>query len=434
MPVNKQNILDTPLRLWEASGTEEYVLSACLHNKQALVKAITSLQAQRDFKDGMNARAFGVIVNRYQAGKPVDPVVVCDQWVDLGIYSQADARRVVGAWQGDADYEPKIEELALHGGMRKAKKDIGKLFEHAGQDTTPEGLSKAAMDMAVSWSSGSGRKYQYASEVARGEQGQRLELGIPLLDEQVYQNAGLNKGTVKAVIFREKHGKTRFACWEAAQHLRQGRTVLYITGEGQNIDIKGNFQQILQDEFPDHHNRLLMKDSAVDISEIEATIIEAVFAEDIDVVVVDYLQLLELDVNRWVSENEKYNAICKRLRQLAVKYDFLLNLLSQSTSEEKASKGYGNVPDVYDAYGSKEIIKAASLILVGFRPGLYEELLDKDIFDRKMKVMDPEERLVPRTSVFVKPVRSRHKIDCLHRWMHFVDTDSGLTLHRQELL
>lgn len=433
--MNQDNTaIESPLRLWDAPETEEYVLSVILHNKQALVKAMSTLYSQRDFKNGMNAQAFAVIENRFDAGKDIDPVVVCDQWIDLGIYQTGQAQAVVGAWSGDSDYEPKIRELAVHGGMRKAKKDIGSLFEQASSDTTPEELSKKAFDMAVSWNSGFTKKYYKASEVSPEQQGERLGLGIPLLDETIYKNAGLCKGTVKGVIFREKHGKTRSACWEASQHLRQGRKVLYVTGEGQNIDIKGNFQQVLGPDFARYQDNLFLKDSAVDIAEIEATIIEAVFAEEVDVVVVDYLQLLELDVNRWVSENEKYNAICKRLRQMAVKYDFLLNLLSQATSQEKSDKGWYNVPQVYDAYGSKEIIKAASLIVIGFRPGLYDELLDRDMFDRKMKVKGPNEDLVPRTSVFLKAVRSRNKIECLHQWAHFIDTDEGFKIHRQELL
>lgn len=426
---------EPPKRLWTADNTEEYVLSIVLHNDRALAKAMSNLYSQRDFKNGMNKRAFGVIENRFEAGQDIDPVTIKDIWIDMGIFSKAEAESVVGAWDGDgSDYEKRIDFLAEQGGMREARKDLTDLWNESGSDTTPQELAKKAIEYAVSWNSGSQKKYLKASEVKREDQGEKLNLGIPLLDTTVYKNAGLSRGTMKATLMREKHGKTRSACWEAAQHLRQGRTVLYVTAEGQNIDIKGNFQQLLKHEFSDYHNNLLLKDSVVDIGDIESTIIEAVFADEVDVVVVDYLQLLEFNPGRWVSENEKYNEICKRLTRLAVKYDFLLNLLSQATSQEKADKGWANVPDVYDAYGSKQLIKDASMIMVGFRPGLYEELLERDPFSNGVKVKDPDESLIPKTSVFMKAVRSRKKIDCLHEYVHFIDTDNGLKIHKQSLV
>jgi len=425
-------------RYWEARNIEEYVISICLHNKQALAKAVSNLRSLRDFKDVKNRQAFGIIEMFYDQGKDVDPVVLIDEWIDLEIYDKGEARQVASAYEGDTDFEPKIEQLKKMGGMRKAKKDIGKLHQLSTKNTSPENLASKAFDMAVSWNNGSHKKYYTAKEVEEQEQnnevGEKLDIGIPLFDDQVYKNAGLNKGTMKAIMFREKHGKTRSTCWEVAQHLRQGRTVLYVTLEGQNKKIKGNVKQILQSEWKDHYDRLLLKDSAVVVDEIRSAIIEACFVDEVDVVVVDYLQRMELNTDKFISENVKFNECCKALTDLCVKYDFLLNLLSQATSQEKQKKGYGNVPDVYDAYGSKQIIKDASMIMIGFRPSWYEELIQKDPMSGKLYATDPNEQRCPYSSVFVKPVLSREKLDIAHQYVHMIDTDQGLKLHSQNLI
>ena len=425
-------------RYWNADNIEEYVLSACLHNDQALVKAMNSLYGVRDFKNERNRQAFSVIENRFEADDKIDPLVVMDAWIDMGIFQEGEAQRVAGAWDGDQDYEPKIEELAKLGGIRKAKKDIGNLFEQANQDTTPDKLAQKAFDYAISWNNGSKKKYYTAKEVheMRDQRGEKLQLGIPLLDEQVYKHAGLHKGTVKTSLFRSKHGKTRTACYEVAQHLRQGRTVMYFTLEGQNNDILDNVKQIMKDEWRQYQSQFLLVDDRFDIDSIKSAYVEAEFTEDgVDVCVIDYIQEVQLNIGRWVGDNERITETTRQLTQLATKYNTLFNFLSQSTTVSKNDRGYGHVPDVHQVYGSKQIIKASSMIMVGFRPKNYEELLQESPMPPyEMRVMSPDEELAPISSVFMKPVLSRRKLECQHRWVHFVDSDDGIKLYSQELI
>src|SRR5680860_375274 len=152
-------------RYLDAKNTEQYVLSVCLHSKEALAKAMNTLSNLRDFKIGTNSKAFGIIQNRFQAGKDIDPVVICDTWIDLGIYSEAEANHIRNAWDHDTKFDPKINELAKLGGIRKAKKDISTLNDEANKDTHPEQLAKMAMDCAIGWNKGSEKKYKTAFEV-----------------------------------------------------------------------------------------------------------------------------------------------------------------------------------------------------------------------------------------------------------------------------
>lgn len=425
-------------RYWNADNIEEYVLSACLHNEQALIKCMNTLYGARDFKNERNAQAFSVIENRFAADEKVDPLVVMDAWIDMGIYQQEGAQRIAGAWEGDHEYEPKIKELAKNGGIRKARKDITKLFDKTKEDVTPDKLAQQAFDLAISWNNGSQKKYYTANEVheMKDQRGEKLELGIPLLDQEVYKHAGLHKGTVKTSLFRSKHGKTRTACFEVAQHLRQGRTVMYFTLEGQNNDILDNVKQILKDEWKEYGSQFLLVDDCFDIDSIKSAYIEAEFTEEgVDVCVVDYIQEVQLDIGKWVGDNERITETTRQLTQLATKYNTLFNFLSQSTTVSKSDRGYGHVPDVHQVYGSKQIIKASSLIMVGFRPKNYEDLLrESPMPPYDMRVISPNEELAPISSVFMKPVLSRRKLECQHRWVHMIDSDSGIQIYSQELI
>lgn len=426
-------------RRWKGENLQEYVISACLHSKEALAKAMSNLIGVRDFTNEKLRDAFAIIEMRYEKGKELDPVVIVDEWIDMGIMQPGEAKAVAGAYEGDTYYDPKIQELAKLGGHRKAKKDIEGLHELSKNDVEISELAKKAMDKATSWISGTQKKYYSGREIDQQVEnediGRKLQQGIPLLDDKLYRNAGQHTGTIKATVFREKHGKTRHACWECAQDLRQGHKVLYVTMEGTRKDINGNIKQVLRHEWKDVRDNFFVKDGTVDSSEIQAAITEAVFADDIDKVVIDYLHLMEQPNRKYLSENENSNRCCQQITQLCVRHDIHGHILNQSRQSEKHTRGYDNVPKVYDCYGSNQLIKDASIILVGIRPKNMEELLtETKVPPFKPRVKDPDGNEAPINSVFIKPILSRKKLECQHQWMHLIDSDEGLKLHRNELI
>lgn len=427
-------------RYWNAIEVEEYIISVSVHNKEALAVAMSHLDAVRDFKDPKNQKAFSLLESRFANGENVDEVIAINEWTDLGIYENAhEARRIATCANGDFEYQPKIQQLRRAGGVRKAQMDLQDLYKLTQQDTTPEKLAQVAMKMANTWIAGTTKKYLSAEEVEEKEllehTGEKLKSGIPILDDVLYKLAGQRKGTVKATILREKHGKTRHACWEVAQDLRQGYKVLYVTLEGSSVDIKDNVKEVLQDEWAKLKQNLFIKDGTVDADEIQTAILEAVFVEKIDKVVIDYLQLMQQPDSRNLSENENTNRCCQQITQLAVRYNFNLHYLAQARQPDRTNRGYSNVPRVHDVYGSNQLIKDASIILVGFRPKLLEELVETTPMGTHIKAPPGADiQTGPINSVFIKPVLSRKKINCLHRWLHFIDSDEGFKLHRQEMV
>lgn len=398
-------------------------------------ECLINLMANRDFS-GQNRKAFAMIEAEYSAQGKVDPLVMTERWVSAGIYEAATSRYIFSCWDNDADYIPKMNELKRYGQFRRIQLDLEDIQKHLQSDINPDQLSQKAMDLVSKWGIGSEKKYQTTSEVERasdmGLSGMALRQGIPLLDDKIYKLAGQRKGTVKATIFREKNGKTRHACWEVAQDLRQGYKVLFVTLEGGSTDVKDAIKEVLQNDFDSLKGNLFHKQGTTDVFEIAAAISEIHFQEGIDKIVVDHMQRISHPDERKLSENEMGNRCTKLLTDLAVRYDFNLHLINQAKQPDSRTKGYGNVPGTYDCYGSNQLIKDASIILIGFRPNTIEELIVTN--DLGSKVQGPNGDLVPYHSVFVKPILSRKKMPYLHRWMHFVDTDEGYKLQNQELL
>lgn len=419
----------------DSQTLEEYILSVCLHNKTAIARCMSHLSSQKDFT-GSNQKAFAVMEAEYQSEGRVDPLVLTEKWVALKIFSQSDSRFIFGAYDNDTDFEPKMRELARHGTFRQAQRDIVKINDLIKKNITPDKLSSQAMEFVSKWNLGGVKKYSTSEEVEERERlnitGEKLQQGIPLLDGILYRHAGQHKGTVKATIFREKHGKTRHACWEVAQDLRQGHKVLYVTLESQENDIKNNVKQVLQHEWDGLKGNLFYRDATTDVSEIISSIVEWVFIEDGDKVVIDHMQRIQHPDSRKMNENENGNKCCMMLTDAAVKYDLNMHLINQARQPEKFVSGYESAPKTYDCYGSNQLIKDASLILVGFRPNTDPKLVVTNPLGAK--VQHPDEGEAPLHSVFLKPILSRKKMPYLHKWAHFVDTDEGFKLYKNELI
>lgn len=420
----------------DSQALQEYIISVCLNNKTALAMCMSHLTASRDFT-GNNQRAFALMEAEYSSKGSVDGLVMAEKFINAKIFDGSTSRYIYGCYDGDIDFEPKMNQVKEYGVFRKAQLDWHEVDKLIKSDTTPENLSNKAIELVSRWGSGFENKYLTTEQVERderqGNKGVHLRQGIHLLDEKLYKYAGQQKGTVKATIFREKHGKTRHACWEVAQDLRQGYKVLYVTTEGQASDIKNNIKEILKYDWDRLKENLYYKDGTTDVMEIKTAIVEWHFLEKGDKVVVDHLQRVQHPDGRRMNENTEGNKCCMELTNLAVKYDLNIHLINQSRQPDMGKTGYSTVPKVYDCYGSNQLIKDASIILVGFRPNTEDGLL-LDTVIGGLKVKDPDGGEAPYHSVFVKPILSRKKMDYLHRWIHFRDSDDGYELYKNDLL
>lgn len=421
----------------QSRDLEDYVISICLNNSEALNYIYSQLSFDRDFT-GPNHKAMQVFEKEYLSDGEIDPLVIGEKWVALDIYDEGTVRYLMTAYDQDTDYEKKVQALRRLGVFRQAQRDIYDLNKLIQSDIDPHDLTTAAMDKVLSWSHGSGKKYKDSETVEReteeGVKGERLYQGVPLLDSTLYKYGGQRKGQVKATVFREKHGKTRHACWEVAMDLLMGWRVLYCTTEGRSQEVIDNLKEILQDQWPRVKDGLKHLDGVTDTAEICTAIREFAFNGG-DKVVVDHIQRLQLSTVSARDRVAQADMSCMMLTDHAVRYDLNMHLLNQANQPDKHIRGWNFVPDVYDCYGSNQLIKDAYIILVGFRPMTRKELIvDNPLAEFGKKVKGPDGDPVPLNSVFVKPILSRKKMPHLHMYMHFLDTDEGYKVHSQEMI
>ncbi|MDR9419495.1 hypothetical protein [Gracilimonas sp.] len=413
---------------------QEYVISKMCHSKEAAVWGLTKLNPSHF--TGQGRTYYSIIKSLYKLYGSVDLHTFVSQSSAQRI-KESNANEIYQYAQGQTDeWRNVFQEFKQDSIKRNIRKDLQDLLTVSNNGYDVSEIASKTTSKAVNWISDTEKRYYTGEEIdnLNEEEGEPITTGFQLYDDHIYKHGGNLKGQMKGVICREKHGKTRSECWEVAQNIRQGYKVLYITLEGRKQDITGNLKQILQSDWNQYRNNFLGVDGTVDIEEIESVILEAVLVEHVDKVVIDYIQLAVAPGN---SENERINAATERLRHLMVKYNFHLTLLSQARKEStyttvpKDSQGnklvpdgWKHVPGVNDAYGSNALIKAATIIIVGFRPNLYEENIEHSPLGTK--VINPEKGKDSVHSFYMQIARTRYKPEYLHQWWRFIDSDSGL--------
>lgn len=412
---------------------QDYVLSKMCHSKDAAVWGLARLNTQHFTGDGRTL--YTIIKSLYKRYQSVDLHVFASQASGQRIKEQV-ANDIFHYSLGQTDeWQNVFEEFKEQSIKRNIRSDLQNLISNMDL-SSPSKIASETTSKAVSWISDTEKRYFTGKEIdeIEDEYGEPIKTGFPAYDDYIYKHGGNLKGQMKGVICREKHGKTRSECWEVAQNIRQGYKVLYITLEGRKQDIAGNIKQVLQDDWNEYRNNFLGVDGTVDIEEIESIILEAVLVEGVDKVVIDYIQLA---IAKGSNENERINTATERLRHLMVKYNFHLTLLSQARKESTYTtlpkdsdgnalmpKGWKHVPAVNDAYGSNALIKASSIILVGFRPNLYQENIQHT--GMGSRVENPSGEFDNIHSFYMQITRTRYKPEYLHQWWRFYDGDTGL--------
>lgn len=420
---------------------EYFCLSAMCQYDEAAIKGIVQLKPEHFDSSAGNRKVFAVIKSIYQKYRRVDLHVFQSQCQSLG-FNENDTNHI---YHYCLDYQDEwkaaFDELKRLAGYRKVQSFAVEIEELRTKAKSLDKIASHATQFASDLITSTEKRYYSGKEIDELEEefGEPILTGFPYYDNVLYKNGGNLKGQMKGVICREKHGKTRSECWEVAQNIRMGFKVLYITLEGRKKDITGNVKEVLKSDWQQYRENLFVVDGVNSLDELEAILIETVMVEQVDKVVVDYIQLVVPD-ERYSNENEKINISTERIRHLMVKYDFHCVLLSQARKQSQSATppkdaegnqlmpyGWRHVPKVSDAYGSAALIKAAQLILVGYRPNMYEECTKTNPLGSR-RVINPVKGWDSYYSFYLRPDISRNKLEVLHRWIHFIDSDEGLKL------
>jgi hypothetical protein len=419
-----------------AVDIEIYSISAMCHYPEAATKAIIELSPEHF--TGYKRKGFVIAKGLFQMNRSVDMPVFISQCQGQGIDSAKATEMYNYAAGHTSEWGAVYEELKLNSTYREIDKDLSEIHKLRNQNEAPENIAAHTTKAATKWITKSKKRYLSGKEIdeTQEEFGEPVLTGVPMYDKQIYKHGGNLKGQMKGVILRQKHGKTRSEVWECAQNLRMGNKLLYVTLEGTKKDITGNFKQVLQDQWTKFRGNLFVVDGIRDLNEIEAAITEAVLVDQVDKVVIDYIQLVRPS-ERYSGENEMINISTEAIRHLMVKYNFHCSLLSQARKSSAHAtvpkdadgnntmpSGWKHAPRIDDAYGSQALLNAASIIFIGFRPGQYQE--NKKTTGLSTVAIGPYHNDVSVHSLFFEVALNRYKPEFLHKWWNFIDTDEGL--------
>ena len=414
---------------------QEYVLSKMCHCRDAAVWGMTKLNPSHF--TGPGRTYYSIIKSLYKLYNGVDLHTFVSQSAAQRL-KESDANEIYQYAQGQTDeWQNVFQEFKTESIKRNIRNDLQELITIASNGHSVSEITSKATSKAMDWISDTEKRYYSGQEIDEMDEqyGNPILTGFPIYDEQIYKYGGNLRGQMKGVICRQKHGKTRSACWEVAQNIRMGHKVLYLTLESTKKKIVGNIKEVLREDWKKYRNNLFVVDGYRMLDDLSSITIEAVLIDGVEKVVVDYAQNM-IPNGRFSGENEKINICIQEYRHLMVKYNFLCVILSQARKNTQQSvmtdyegnfmlpKGWRYVPKPEDSYGSQELVNACTMMEIGFRPSAYEENIIETALSKK--VLNPLKQEDSFFSLYFQIALTRNKPEYLHQWWRFTDSDSGL--------
>lgn len=226
---------------------------------------------------------------------------------------------------------------------------------------------------------------QMEKEVLEGKKG--LSTGYPSLDKVVY---GLERGDLVIAGGRASMGKTAFAINIARNVAKDGKKVLYISIEMSHAQLLRRLQAIeteldindLRDAevYKQFHEaikesekeisgwNLIIDDETSKLSEFSSRIMKENLKGECDLVIVDYLQIIQHHVKARNRENE-VSDISKELKRIAKHANVPVIALSQLSRASEQNEG--KRPTLANLRESGSIENDADTVILLHRPDYY---------------------------------------------------------------
>jgi replicative DNA helicase len=221
-----------------------------------------------------------------------------------------------------------------------------------------------------------------------GETNEDLHLptGFKKLDEVL--NGGLRKGNLTVLGARPAVGKTSWGQQVILNIAKQGKVCLFASLEVNNIQVYNKFvsinksipawkifqQKLNQSELIDYNKSkqelkeindfIFVVDASQSIKQIEAMVKRHIAKRKLDLLVVDYIQIVKREYNKNISEATAIKEITTGLKDIAKKYNIAVLGLAQINREGVN----GKEPTMNDLKGSGGIEEDADCIILLHRP------------------------------------------------------------------
>lgn len=385
-----------------SSDTEKAVIGAALLNDKA-AKTVAQLPPDT-FADQKNIAAHAAIRALVAEGKEVDILTLESKAKENG--SDLPAEYIVSC----PDYCPSVSNLPRYVDIltacsmrRRLRATAKELLEKAGDQTcTPEetrewctrqlrDIRAADSDRLIPMSEAVATTYLNLSEMQKGKDSRRITTGISALDGIL---GGFRDSEMVVVGARPSVGKSILALTFCVNAARAGKRVLLISLEMNEVEIT---ERILANEasvpLGEMTNGTITTDHWVSMGKavqrvgrmplwycLEASTVERVrkaayrLYEDggLDMIAVDYLQLMEATYARKQNRQEQIAEISRGLRKLSQELNIPVIVLSQlNRSSEGYSKDGTRVrrePTMSEARESGAIEQDANIFILLHNP------------------------------------------------------------------
>ncbi len=255
----------------------------------------------------------------------------------------------------------------------------------------------------------------------------RLLTGIPLWDNYYFKKGGQRRGQVEFIMAHSGHGKTQFSGYRAAELSRAGNHIAWFQLEDIEESVIDIAKQNLGFDFEEKEGLWHITDQANYIEDIVEECRMLKRLGQLDVVVIDYIQLVDAHGYKPGMEREKMSFISKKLTRMAKDLRCYVMVTSQLRRPEDSKSGWSTFPRVRDMKETSQLEQDAFVITAVFRPNAEPSLVhDND----QVKWWDHSTVLPsyrPKDTIAVKCLKNRRQpLD--HKVIELQHTFSGIKL------
>lgn len=227
-------------------------------------------------------------------------------------------------------------------------------------------------------------------------------IGVPLGYEELdLMTGGQVPGTVTVIAARPSVGKSAFlnrsAIYQAAQNIRVGIITLempkvQVTARMASLVSQESFFKIYRNHFQDEEERNRMHQHlvclselpihisdrvAVNVHDIKAKAAQLIYKKELEILYIDYLQLIESpDTNKNSNREQEVAKISRALKIIAMDFHIPIVLLAQLNRETE--KNEGKKPQLHNLRESGSIEQDADMVLFLHRDWKVGITADKD--------------------------------------------------------
>ena len=397
------NLVDQVIDQNNDIDVEMAVLALCMRKNSSIVELVQNKITSEDFTDKRNSVIYDVILEMYYENVQIDRITVFAELEKRGMADMVGGQRYVYRVGDTMAVQSALESYIDALKDRSARAKILKIINEIRKDTLGSNLSasdiidRAINNMTQLKSSDEVKGLASMTDVLKSTladiyseirdeaSGNKIKLGYPKLDSML---GGLGPGTLHILAARPGMGKTALAMNIATSVAANQKTVVIFSLEMTNEEIGKRMMSSamtksvkdiirsreLTDSDKKQMDQALLKmreypiffDESVDINPVtmKAKIQQLVASGNPPkLVIIDYLQLIELKGLKGRSRNDEVATISRGLKLLAKEFRIPVIALSQLSR-----KADGQVPKLSELRDSGAIEQDADTVMFVHRP------------------------------------------------------------------